>query len=160
MLRQGRSVEFPLASPPHVHWPCPLPVVSKCSFDSLSLQKCLEEFLIGLLGLPAQLLFPLPPQSLSLNNGIGWKSDLHRPAMRSSRKHRTYQSLFLQQRCFPVEHKHWPDAEEEKLTDAVEESEEVGVLDTVAFTVPHPLYCLVQPYADVWMRVVKVNAMA
>lgn len=43
---------------------CTLPAVSKCSFDSLSLQESLEEFLIGLFGLPTQFLFPLPPQSL------------------------------------------------------------------------------------------------
>lgn len=43
---------------------CRLPVASKCSLDSLSLQECLEELLISLFGLPAQLLFPLPPQSL------------------------------------------------------------------------------------------------
>lgn len=61
----------------------------------------------------------------------------------------TYQSLSLQQWRLPIKHKHRPDAEEEQLTDAVEESEEVGVLDTVTFTVPHPLHCLVQPYADV-----------
>lgn len=76
------------------------------------------------------------------------------------RKHWPYQSLFLQQWCFPIKNKHWPDAEEEKLTDAVEKSEEVGVLDTVPFTVPNPLHCLVQPYTDVWMCLVKVNAMA
>lgn len=47
-----------------VHCHCPSPAVSKGSFDSLSLQECLEEFLIGLFGLSAQLLLPLPPQSL------------------------------------------------------------------------------------------------
>lgn len=41
-----------------------LPAVPKCSFDSLSFQECLEKFLIGLLGLLVQLLFPLPPQNL------------------------------------------------------------------------------------------------
>lgn len=76
------------------------------------------------------------------------------------RKHGTYQSLLLQQRCVPIKHKDRPDAEEEQLTDAVEECEEVGVLDTVAFTVPYPLHCLVQPYTDVWGCLVKVNAMA
>lgn len=75
-------------------------------------------------------------------------------------KHRMYQSLFLQQRCVPIKHKDRLDAEEEQLTDAVEESEQVCVLDTVAITVPHPLHCLVQPYTDVWRCVVKVNAMA
>ncbi len=75
-------------------------------------------------------------------------------------KHVTYQSLFLQQWGVPIKHKDWPDAEEEQLTDAVEQSEKVSVLDTVAVTVPHPLHCLVQPYADVWRCVVKVNAMA
>lgn len=39
-------------------------MVSKCSFDSLSLQERLQEFLISLFGLPAQLLFPLPPHRL------------------------------------------------------------------------------------------------
>lgn len=75
-------------------------------------------------------------------------------------KHWTYQGLFLQQWSVPIKHKDWPDAEEEQLADAVEESEEVGVLDTVAFTVPHPLHCLVQPYTDVWRCLVKVNAVA
>lgn len=75
-------------------------------------------------------------------------------------KHWTYQGLFLQQWSVPIKHKDWPDAEEEQLADAVEESEEVGVLDTVAFTVPHPLHCLVQPYTDVWRSLVKVNAVA
>lgn len=54
-----------------------------------------------------------------------------------------YQSLFLQQRCFPVKHKYWLDAEEEELTDTVEESEKVSILNTVAFTVPHSLHRLV-----------------
>ena len=69
------------------------------------------------------------------------------------REHCTYQSLFLQQRCVPIKHKYGPDAEEEQLTDAVEESEEVGVLHTVTFTVPHPFHCLVQPYTDVYEEV-------
>lgn len=69
---KNRGEVFSLASP--AHWPCILPVVSECSFDSLSLQECLEEFLIGLFRLPAQLLFSLPPQNLPkamLNNRIG-----------------------------------------------------------------------------------------
>lgn len=46
------------------HGHCPSPAASECCFDSLSLQERLEEFLVGLLGLLAQLLLPLPPQSL------------------------------------------------------------------------------------------------
>lgn len=73
----------------------------------------------------------------------------------------TYQTLLLQQWSVPIKHKDWPDAEEEQLTDAVEECEEVGVLDTVTITVPYPLYCLVQPYTDVWGRgLVKGYAVA
>lgn len=72
----------------------------------------------------------------------------------------TYQSLFLQQWGVSIKHKDRLDAEEEQLTDAVEESEEMSVLDTVAFTVPHPLHCLVQPYTDIWRCLVKANAIA
>lgn len=71
MWLQKQEDVFSVASP---HWPWILPVVSKCSFDSLSLQECFEEFLIGLFGLPAQLLFSLPPQNLpkaKLNNRRG-----------------------------------------------------------------------------------------
>lgn len=64
----------------------------------------------------------------------------------------------LQQRRFSIKHKHRLDAEEEKLTNAVKESEEVGILDTVATPVPHSLHGLIQPYADVWDVLVKVNA--
>lgn len=60
-----------------------------------------------------------------------------------------YQGLLLQKRRVSIKHKNGSDAEEQQLTDAVEQGEEVGVLDAVAFTVPHPLHCLVQPYADV-----------
>lgn len=150
--------------PPPVHCPRPLPAVSECSFDGLSLQERLEEFLVGLFGLPAQLLFPLPPQNLQESHshvkrqnrrGITsiWKKRAKKKKKTSAQAgyvvHGTYQSLFLQQRRVPVKHKDRPDAEEEQLADAVEESEEVGVLDTVTFTVPHPLHCLVQPYTDV-----------
>lgn len=81
------------------------------------------------------------------------KNDRHKTFFRW-----TYQSLFLQQRCVSIKHEDRPDAEEEQLTEAVEEGEEVGVLDTVAVAVPHTLHCLVQPYADVWGCPVKVNA--
>lgn len=74
-----------------------------------------------------------------------------------SRNHGTYQSLLLQQRCVSIKHKHRSDAEEEQLTNAVKESEEVGILHTVAFAVPHSLHSLVQPYTDVWKCLVTVN---
>lgn len=73
-------------------------------------------------------------------------------------KNLTYQCLPLQQRCFSIKHKHRLDAKEEKLTYAVEESEEVSILDTVAAPVPHSLHGLVQPYANVWGVPVKVKA--
>lgn len=73
-------------------------------------------------------------------------------------KNLTYQSLPLQQRGFSIKHKHRLDAKEEKLTYAVEESEEVSILDTVAAPVPHSLHGLVQPYANVWGVPVKVKA--
>lgn len=76
-----------------------------------------------------------------------------------SKRHRTHQSLPLQQRSVAIKHKHWSDAEEEQLTDAVEEGEEVGVVDAVAFAVPHPFHSLVQPYTDVWRRLVEVTTL-
>lgn len=42
----------------------------------------------------------------------------------------------------------------------MEESEEVGILYAVAISVPHSLYCLVQPNANVWIFLVKVNTTA
>lgn len=69
-----------------------------------------------------------------------------------------YQSLFLQQWRFPVKHKYWLDAEEEELTDTVKESEQVSILNTVAFTVPHSFHSLVEPYANIWEYMVKVDA--
>lgn len=49
-------------------------MVSKCSFDSLSLQECFEQFLIGVSGLASQLLLPLPPQSLQEENKVKMKT--------------------------------------------------------------------------------------
>lgn len=92
-------------------------MVSKCSFDSLSLQECFEQFLIGVSGLASQLLLPLPPQSLQEENKVKMKTlkagiacQLH------TRMHagtQTYKGLLLQQRCIPIKHKDWPDAEEQ-----------------------------------------------
>lgn len=132
----------------------PLPVISKCSFDSLSLEECFEEFLVGVSGLTAQLLLSLPPQSLqespSRKQGEMKRLSGNRTPVRNAFTHTvTYKGLLLQQRCVPIKHKDRPDAEEKQLADAVEESEQVGVLDAVAVPVPHSFHRLVQPYTDV-----------
>jgi len=74
LLQEGRRADYKdykesfaefasLLSQSHFH--CHSPVITKGSFDSLSLEECLKKFLIGLLGLTRQLLLPLPSQSLS-----------------------------------------------------------------------------------------------
>lgn len=60
-----------------------------------------------------------------------------------------HQRLFLEQRRVSIVHEHGSDAEEQQLTEAMEEREEMSVLNRVPIAIPHAFHRLIQPDTDV-----------
>lgn len=65
----------------------------------------------------------------------------------------TYDSLFLEVGDSAIKHKYWFDLVEEKLANAVKESEEVSVRQGVPVQVLEALHQLVQPNRYIYISV-------
>lgn len=104
---------------------------------------------MGLFGLTDHLVFSLSPDGLTEQNQNITRRVSSGSQQSSEQTSIAYQSLFLEKWCISVVNEHGSDAEEEQLTETVEEREKMSVTNAVPLAVSYALHGLVQPDTDV-----------